>query len=471
VLIGIDFHVMKQTREHWGSKVGFIMAAAGSAIGLGSVWRFPYTAGENGGGAFIILYIIFAFLIALPLFMAEVVIGRKAQKAALGAYVSVSGSSNWRMLGWFNVISCFIILSFYCVVAGWCLSYILMSLSSFWAGKSPEQIRGAFDILNKSADINIFWYAIFLLINVGVVLGGVRKGIEKWSRILTPALLIILIGLFFYSMTLDGFGKAVDFCFTPNFSKLSANGVLNALGVAFFTASVGLGIILTYGSYMGPKEDIPKNAFIVLIMTVSVSILAALTIFPIVFTFNFPPEGGPGLVFKTMPVLFARLPGTLVISVVFFTLLVFTALTSSISLLETLVSNLTEKFAWTRKKGVVVATIITFIIGIPSALSGSQALFPKWQSIYGKNFFDSMNFLTSSWMMPIGGLFAIIFVGYIMKRSVVQEEFCKGSVFGKVFWVWFFFIRFMAPIAVVLVLLQDAGIVNVAGWFSSTKTP
>ena len=446
------------------------MAAAGSAIGLGSVWKFPYTAGANGGGAFVLLYILFTLLIALPLFMGEVVIGRKSQKSAIAAYEELSGgSSNWKMLGWFNVIACFVILAVYSVVAGWCLSYILMSLTGFSQGKSPVEIRAVFDTLYKSPDINLFWYTIFILLNVGVVIGGVKKGVEKWSKILTPSLLLILIGLFLYGIHMEGFGEAARFIFHPDFSKLSAVGVLEALGVAFFTASVGLGIILTYGSYLKKSEDIPKNAIIVLTMTVCVSILAALTIFPIVFTFNFPPEAGPGLVFKTMPVLFAKLPGTLVLSTVFFILLVFTALTSSISLLETQVSNLIEKFHWSRKKAVIVASVITFVIGIPAALSGSAALFPKWESIYGQNFFDSMNFLTQSWMMPIGGLFAVIFVGYVMKKEIVKKEFCSGTKWVPIFHLWFFFIRFIAPLAVIVVILQDAGIINIHQWLGASK--
>jgi len=458
---------MKIKREHWGTKVGFIMAAAGSAIGLGSVWRVPYTVGENGGGAFVLLYIVFTFLLALPLFMAEQIIGRKSQRAATVAYTALSGKQNWRILGWFNVIACFLILSVYSVVAGWCLSYILMSLNNFTAGKSPEEIRTVFTTLSQSADINLLWLFLFLIINVGVVIGGVQKGIEKWSRILTPSLLVILIALFLYGITMDGFGQAVNFVFYPNFSKLTASGILDALGIAFFTASVGLGIILTYGSYMKPEEDIPKNAIIVLISTIVVSIIAALTIFPIVFTFGFAPEGGPGLVFKTMPILFAKLPGNLVISTVFFILLVFTALTSSISLLETIVANLIEKFSWSRKKTTVIAGVISFILGIPSALSASDSLFPKWKAIYGKDFFDSINFLTASWMMPLGGLLTVIFLGYILKKDSFKEEYTRGSIFAFTFPIWLFFVRVIAPLGIITIILQDAGIIDLTTLFGS----
>lgn len=453
---------MKQQREHWGTKIGFILAAAGSAIGIGSVWKFPYTVGSNGGGAFVILYILFTFLIGLPVFIAELIIGRNSQKSSIFAYSDLGKNyGNWKILGWLNLMTCFIILAYYSVVAGWCLSYIVMSLTQFSQGKGPDEIRSIFDLLFKSGDINILWLFFFLMINLGVVFSGVRKGIEYWSKILMPAFLVILVALFIYATTLSGFPKAVRYIFYPSFDKISPSAILSALGMAFFTLSVGLGIILTYGSYMKPTEDLPKNGMIVSSMTLIVSLIAALLIFPISFTFNFPPEAGPGLVFKTMPILFSKLPGTLVISTVFFALLVFAALTSSISLLEMTVANLIEVFRWTRARATLVASSIAFIIGIPCALSGSKSLFPDWKTIYSKDFFSTMDYLTTSWMMPIAGLLTTIFVGWILKKSLVQEEFNKGSIFSKLFGVWLFAIRFLCPFVVLVIILQEAGIINI----------
>ena len=278
---------MKQAREHWGSRIGFIMAAAGSAIGLGSLWRFPYITGQNGGGAFVLLYLFFTFIIALPVFIGELVVGRNTQRSAVSAFSELSNhSQNWKLLGWLNVATTFLILSYYCIVSGWCVNYVLLSLTHFTAGRTPEQIGAVFDTLYISSDINLFWAFAFILINLGVVYGGIRKGIEHWSRILTPALLIILIGLFIFSCTLDGFKDAVRFIFYPDFAKLTPSGILNALGMAFFTLSVGLGIILTYGSYMKQSEDIPKTGMIVSAMTILVSLMSALMIFPIIFTFG-----------------------------------------------------------------------------------------------------------------------------------------------------------------------------------------
>lgn len=448
-------------REHWSNRIGFILAAAGSAVGLGSLWRFPYIAGENGGAAFVLLYALFTFFIGLPVFISELVIGRKTQKGAVFAYQALSDeNSNWKMLGYLNMTTCFIILAFYSVVSGWCLSYTLMSLTQFTKGKSPEQISETFSILAGSPGINLLWLILFLAMNVGVVFSGVKKGIEHWSKILMPLLFILLIGLFGYSLTLAGFGQAFSFIMKPDFSKLTPQAILNALGMAFFTLSVGLGIILTYGSYMSPEEDIPKTSLIVALMTFFVSMIAALMIFPIVFTFGFAPEGGPGLVFKTLPILFAKMPGEIMLSTVFFALLFFTAITSSISLLEMLVANFMEIMNWPRKRATLITALITLVIGIPCALSGSNLLFPEWESIYGMNFFDTMNFITSSWMMPIAGLLTTLFVGWKMEKQVFNDELLQGSCWRYILKPVFFSVKWLAPISVIFIILEQTGLIK-----------
>ncbi|HRW58419.1 MAG TPA: sodium-dependent transporter [Chlamydiales bacterium] len=452
---------MTQQREHWGSRLGFIMATAGSAIGLGSLWRFPYIVGQNGGGAFVLLYLIFTFGIGIPIFIAELIIGRSSQKSAIKAFTELAPKSNhWKILGWFNILTSFIILSYYSVISGWTVNYALMSLVQFYKGKTPEQISNIFDILSSSSDINLFWHFIFMLMTVGVVFKGIRKGIEYWSRILTPALLVILIGLFLFSTTLSGFKESVEFILLPNFSSLTSSGVLDALGMALFTISVGIGIVLTYGSYMKPSEDIPKTGLIIGTVSVSVSLFAALMIFPIIFSFGFEPQAGPGLVFKTLPVLFAQLPGSLVISTIFFILFVFTALTSSISLLEVLSANLIEVFGWKRAKAVSIAGLATFVMGIPTALASSGALFGNWIKIYGMNFFDTINEISGSWMMPLGGLFTIIFAGWFMEKKLVQSEFTNGTTLKRLLKPWFFTIRYVAPLAVLIVILQRSEIID-----------
>ncbi len=458
---------MKEQREHWGSKVGFLMATAGSAIGLGSLWRFPYIIGQNGGGAFVILYLLFTLLIGIPVFIAELVIGRSAQKGAVLSYESLSKpSSNWKMAGWLNIVTNFLILSYYSVVAGWAVNYTFMSLSQFTLGKTPEQISQVFETLFASSEMSLFWHFIFMLMTVGVVFGGVKKGIEHWSKILTPALLVILLALFSFAITLPGFSKAVHFTLYPSFERLSSGAVLDALGMSFWTLSIGLGILVTYGSYMKPSTDIPKTGFVVAITSTLVSLFAALMIFPIVFSFGLKASSGPGLVFQTLPILFSQLPASVLLSTVFFILFVFAALTSSISILEVIVSNLMELFHWKRKKAVFLSGLGAFFFGIPSALSGSGAIFPQWKSIYGKNFFDTLNYITGSWMMPISGLLVAIFVGWFMDKKIAKEEYLKGTTLRKGLRLWFFLIRWVAPVGVLIIILQEAKVIDINGWFS-----
>ena len=453
---------MKQQREHWGSRIGFILAAAGSAIGLGSLVRFPYLVGQSGGGVFVILYLIFTFLISLPIFLAELIIGRHTQRSPIFAYSELSNHSpHWKLVGWFNVITSFIIISYYAVIGGWCVNYTLMSLSNFTAGLGADQIRSIFTTMAKSGDINVFWLFIFLLLNVGVVLGGIRKGIEYWSKILTPLLFVLLLGLFIYSTTLPGFVNAFKYMFVPKFANVNPSTVLNALGMSFYTISVGIGIIVTYGSYMKQSEDIPKTGLIVACLTVLVSIIVGLTIFPVVFTFNLPAEGGLGLIFQTLPVLFAKLPGTLVISTLFFALVVFTTITSSISLIEVLVANLMELLSWPRTRAVLITGAAAFIFGIPSALSGSGALFGSWATLYGgKNFLATIDNITGNWMMPIAALLTTLFLGWFVDKNISYEEFLKGTNLKFLMKGWFFLIRYVAPVAIVLIILQEGGIIE-----------
>ncbi len=453
---------MGKTHEHWSSKIGFILATAGSAVGLGALWRFPYIAGTNGGGAFVLLYLIFTFLLGFPVFIAELIIGRKTQKSAVLAYSSLAhNSENWRGLGWLNFLTSLIILSFYGVVAGWVLSYIFMSIVNFSAGKSPQEIEQVFTVLSKSPWLNLFWFGLFLLINLGIVSSGVKKGIEHWAKILMPLLFVFLIGLFLFATTLPGFSEAVRFVFIPNFAKLGPDGVLNALGMAFFTLSVGYGIIVTYGSYMNKSENIPKNGFYVALLTVLISLISAMIVFPIVFSFGLPPQAGSGLVFRTLPVLFAQLPATILLSTMFFSLMLFATLTSTISLLEIMVANVMEVFDIARKRACVYLTILAFIVGIPSAFSASERLFPNWTKIFGKSFFDTMDYIALSWFTPIAALLTIIFVGWVMKKETLFDEFSSGTNFKTIAHIWYFIVKFVAPLVVIFIILHEAGLIQI----------
>lgn len=453
---------MQKQREHWGSHLGFILAAAGSAIGLGTLWKFPYVTGENGGGIFVLIYILCTFFIGVPIFIAELVLGRKAQRGAVGIFAMLGNNSAlWKLTGWLGVASSFLIMSFYSVLAGWCLNYVFMSLNQFYLNRTPEQISGVFDLVSSSGDITLFWHLIFTAITAGVVYKGIRHGIEYWAKFMTVALLIILISMCLYAFTLDGFWKGVNFIFYPELARFKPSAAIAALGLSFFTLSLGQGIMLTYGSYMRRTDDIPKTAIIIGVMIVIVALLAGLMIFPIIFTFGFAPEAGAGLVFKTLPVLFAKLPGALFISTAFFILFVFTALTSAIALIEVVAANFTDLFGWTRHKAVVIVAVSCFIFGIPSALSNTGTLFANWPAIYGKTFFQTIDDFVSLWLLPIGGLMVAIFTGWRLEKEVAQEEFNEGSKLNWLFKPWLFFVKWIAPVAIVFIILQQSELIDI----------
>lgn len=458
---------MQKQREHWSSHLGFILAAAGSAIGLGTLWKFPYVTGENGGGLFVLIYIVCTFFIGVPVFMAELILGRKAQRGAVGIFGDLSNNSTlWKSVGWLGVGASFLLMSFYSVLAGWGLSYVFMCLNEFYKGLTAEQISNVYDLLSTSGDITLFWHLAFMAITIAVVFQGVRQGIEYWSKFMTMALLFLMVGLCIYSSTLPGFGQAVRFIFYPDFANFKTSGILEALGLSFFTLSLGQGIMLTYGSYMRRSEDIPRTSGIIGLMIVVISLLSALTIFPVIFSFGIAPSTGPGLVFKTLPVLFAKLPGALIISTAFFILFVFTALTSAIAMVEAIAANLIDLYGWSRRKAVLLTGISCFVFGIPSALSGTDWLFARWPQIFGMTFFQTIDDLVSIWLLPLGGLMVAIFTGWFLDKAISQEEFMSGTRYKWLFKPWLFAMRWIAPLAIVFILFQQAGIVNVDDWFS-----
>ncbi len=450
---------MKHQREHWGSRLGFILAAIGSAIGLGTLWKFPYVTGENGGGVFVLIYLGCTVFIGIPVLIAELLLGRRAQRGAVGIFATL-GSNNWKIVGWLAVLAPLLMLSYYHVVAGWGINYIFLSLTQFWKGKSPQEIAGVFDTLYRSGGVCVLFQFIFTAIVVGMVVQGLRRGIEKWAKVMVIGLFVLLVALLIFSSTLSGFGQAVRFVFYPDMTALKPSGILTALGLAFFTLSLGHGVMLTYGSYMQPSADIPTTALIVGATDVIISVLAALMIFPIIFTFGFEPDQQFGLIFKTLPVLFAKLPGTIIISLAFFVMFVFTALTSAIAILEVIVANSIDLWQWSRKKATLIAGAAVFILGIPSALSGSPELFKNWPLMYQGSFFATVDALVSIWLLPTIALLTAIFVGFRLKRAVVEEEFKKGCAYHFVFRPWLFFIRWVVPVAILAVMAQEAGLID-----------
>lgn len=462
--------MQQNQREHWGTHLGFILAAAGSAIGLGTLWKFPYVTGQNGGGIFVLVYILCTFFIGIPVFIAELILGRKAQRGAVGIFALLShNSALWKGVGWLGVASSFLIMSFYSVIAGWGLNYVLMSLNNSYSNRTAQEIGTIFDTLASSGDISLFWHFLFTAITISVVYQGIRQGIEYWSKFMTSSLLVMLLALCAYSFTLDGFSEAAKFLLYPDASRFKPSGALEALGLSFFTLSLGQGIMLTYGSYMRRSEDIPRTSFIIGIMIILVSILAGLMIFPVIFTFGFTPQEGRGLVFKTLPLLFSKLPGSIIISTTFFVLFVFTALTSAVALVEVVVANFIDLFDWSRRKAVLVTGISCFIFGIPSALSGSNTLFANWPQIYGKTFFATIDDLVTIWFLPIGGLMTAIYVGWILDKKISQDEFESGTKWSWMWRPWMFFMRWVAPVAIAIIVLQQSGVIDIDAWFRATK--
>jgi neurotransmitter:Na+ symporter, NSS family len=458
---------MKKQREHWGSQIGFVMAAAGSAIGLGTLWLFPYTAGKNGGGLFVLLYFCLVLLIGVPLLIAELVIGRRSQKGAVCTFTTLHKSnSGWKLIGWLGVGASFLIMSYYSVIAGWGLNYILMSLNQFWEGRSAEEIHEVFNTLRSSGDITLFWHFIFTLLTTLVVYQGVRKGIEHWSRIMTSGLLVLLIALVTYSVTLDGFTDALHFIFYPDFARFKPSGALEALGLSLYTLSLAQGIMITYGSYMKTSDNIPKTAGIIGSMIILIGIMASTMIFTIIFTYSSDPHAaehvGPGLVYQTLPVIFSHMhSGSLIISTAFFVMLVFAGLTSAVPLIEVITANFIDLYGWPRKRTVMFVAAATFIFGIPSALTGCRGIFANWEVIYGLNFFDTMVSLVGTWLLPIGGCLFSIFVGWVLDKKVVYEAFMAGTTYKCLFAPWRFLLRWVIPLATLLILLCKSNIIDI----------
>ncbi len=358
-------------RGSWGSRLGFILAAAGSAVGLGNVWKFPYVTGQNGGGFFVVLYLLCVAVVGLPILIAEVLLGRATQRSPVVAFQRLTSSHHpWVGVGWLGVAAGFVILSFYSVVAGWVVYYCGLALTDAFSGLPAKQIEAMFGALVGNPWTAVSCHGAFMVMTIGVVIGGVKAGIERWSRILMPALLLMLVGLAAYGATLPGFGEAMSFVFGAHADKLSGVGVLEAMGQAFFSLSLGMGAMLTYGSYLSKEMGLLKASAWVALLDTGIALLSALVIFPITATYGMAPQAGPGLVFKSIPVAFSQMPGGTALAIVFFLLLLFAALTSAVSLLEVVASSFIDLFGWRRWTTTMSMGAVIFFVGVPSALWG-----------------------------------------------------------------------------------------------------
>nr|WP_320120584.1 sodium-dependent transporter [uncultured Marinifilum sp.] len=452
--------VSSPKREVFTSKFGVIAAAAGSAVGLGNIWKFPYIAGVYGGAAFLFVYLGFIVLIGLPVMLSEFIIGRKSGSNIFGAYKSLAPNSPWKLVGLLGLAAAGMILAFYGVVAGWSLDYVIKACSGSFIGKNPSELSSMFTNFIQAPFAPVFYQLFFMLLTMAIVVVGIKDGIEKYAKILMPLLVLIIIVLDVRAITLDGAGEGLRFLFHPDFSKLTAEGVLSALGHAFFSLSLGMGTLVTYGAYIDSNNNLTKTAVQVTVADTLIAILAGVAIFPAVFAFGIEPSSGPGLVFITLPNVFQQMPGGFFFSILFFLLLTVAALTSSISILEVVVAYFKEELKIQRKYATIISTIIISIIGIFCSLS--MGILEDYK-LFDLNFFDILDWVSANMLLPLGGLFISLFVGWYLGKDKVKEELSKGSIVKKhLLSVFIFLVRFVAPVAIAIVFLNGIGLINFA---------
>jgi len=432
------------------SSAGFILAAIGSSVGLGNMWKFPYITGEHGGAAFFLLFIICLILIGLPVLLAELAIGRAGRGSAATSFVKAGGAKIFGHLGLLQVIAPFLILTFYVIVAGWTLHYAVMSFSG--ALYESTDFTGQFSSFTAGY-MPIVWQFVAIALTGWVVAKGVSGGIEKFNKILIPGLVILLIVLMIRAVTLPGSGAGVSFFLNPDFSKLSAEAALVALGHAFFSLSLGMGILLTYGAYVDKRQSLGQATLAIGAGDLIYAFIAGLIIFPTTASFGIAPDAGPSLVFIALPAAFSAMPLGAFFGGLFFILLAIAALTSAVSLLEVPVSYVMDRWHWGRTKAVAIVSLLVLLLGIPSALS--FGIVPGLENIGGKNFFDWLDFITSNILLPVGGLITTLFAGYFWKKAADAAGLKAGW-----FRVWLFMLRYIAPILVVLVLLHTTGVIK-----------
>lgn len=448
-------------RASFGSKLGVILATAGSAVGLGNVWRFPYMAGEYGGAAFIFIYIGCVLLFGIPCMVSEFIIGRHAASNTARAYRSLSGGTPWAAIGYFGVFTGVLITSYYAVVAGWCLQYILASLTGSLHG-SPEFFADYFATFEQDPVKPVLWTVAIILITHYVIVHGVRDGIEKASKLLMPALFVLLLIVVVSACMLPGALKGVEFLFKPDFGKVSGDVFLGALGQAFYSLSIGMGCLCTYASYFSRQTNLMKSAVQIGVIDTSVAVLAGLMIFPAAFSVGINPDSGPSLVFITLPNVFqqafAQVPFVgYAVATAFYALLALAALTSLISLHEVSTAFIHEEMHTTRKRAAWIVTAVCSVIGAMCSLSLGEWDFLK---IGGRSMFDLFDFATGQIMLPLGGFLTCLFVGWYLPHKMVRDEFTNwGTLRGKLFHTYLFCIKFVCPVCILLIFLHQFGVI------------
>lgn len=441
---------------HWSSRLAFILAVTGSAVGLGNIWKFPYIAGQNGGGAFVLVYLLAVLLIGLPIMMAEILIGRRGRRnpvttmALLGE--EEAGTPAWRWVGMMGILSGILILSFYSVIAGWTMAYVVKAAAGAFTNAGSEAVAAEFAALIADPVAMGAWHSVFMLLTTVVVARGVERGLEKAVRVMVPALVLIMLVLLFYAASTGEFVTALRFMFAPDFSRVTPTVVLAAVGQAFFSLSVGMGCIMAYGAYLPQDASIAKTSAAVVLSDTGIALLAGLVVFPIVFAFGLDPAEGPGLLFQTMPLALGQLPGGTVFGALFFLLLVFAALTSAISLIEGVVAWLIETRGMGRPVAATAAGVVIWLAGLLTVLS-----FNVWKDFQFARgtIFDNIDFLTSNVMLPLGGLLIVVFAGWFMSPNSTAAELDPAG--GRLYRAWHGLAKFLAPVALVLVFLNSVG--------------
>lgn len=453
----------QRERVNFGSKLGAILAAAGSAVGLGNIWRFPFETGNHGGAAFILIYLGCVFVLGLPIMIAEFTIGRRSKASTGGAYEKLAPGTLWKWVGYLGVLTGFLILGYYSVVAGWTLEYIYQAATCGFSGKSSEEFMGMFQSFSQNPFRPLIWLFFFMAATHFVIVRGVKDGIEKSSKVMMPVLFILVVLLAVCSVTLPGSEKGLSFLLKPDFSKVTADVFLGAMGQAFFSMSLGMGCLSTYASYFGKDTRLGHTAMSVGLIDTFVAVLAGIIIFPAAFSVGIQPDAGPSLIFITLPNVFQQaFSGTpalaYICSVAFYVLLALAALTSTISLHEVSTAFLHEKFHFTRGRAATLVTAGALIIGIVSSLALGE-----WSSytIGGMNFFDALDYLTAKIMLPVGGMFAAIFVGWIIDHQIVKDEATNyGTLRASFYPVYRFVLRFVAPVGIALIFVNELGLLG-----------
>ncbi len=446
----------------WSTRLAFILAATGSAVGLGNVWKFPYITGENGGGAFVLIYLLCVLFIGIPIMMAEILIGRRGRQSPINTMRTLAQAENrhgfWQLVGWGGMIAGFLIISYYSVIAGWALAYVFRAADGHFTALTGPEAEALFGDLVGDPERLLAWHTIFMVMTAIVVSRGVRSGLEQAVRFLMPALFLLLLALVGYALNTGQFMQGLEFLFVPHFEKLTAGAVITAMGHAFFTLSLGMGAIMMYGSYLDRHTSITRSAVLIALLDTLVALLAGMAIFPIVFANGLEPGAGPGLVFLTLPIAFGNMAGGLFFGTLFFILLVFAAWTSAISLIEPAVAWLVENQGMQRVRATVIVAILAWFLGILTILSFNQWAFsfPFAGEVKSNGIFDLIDILTANFMLPLGGLAMAVFAGWMMARRSTLEELQLPD--GWIYRSWRFAVRYISPLGVLLVFLHGMGV-------------